>query len=224
MLSPALEWLTVTLLGALVGIGELVSRYRDAPDRALRTVPAVFYIGVNIAASVAALYLVRVFGWSFGVDGTKNPAVLEWTQVLVAGFGAMALFRSSLFTVRAGDRDIAVGPSSFLQVILSAADRAVDRLRAQARTATVTEIMKGVSYAKAKTALPTYCLALMQNLAEEDQQKLGSALKSLDSFQGIDDHLKILILGLTLMNVVGPDVLTAAVRSLGAEIREAAPH
>ncbi|HMD97778.1 MAG TPA: hypothetical protein VKM93_10685 [Terriglobia bacterium] len=35
--------------------------------------------------------------------------------------------------VRAGDRNIAVGPSSFLQILCDAANRIVDRLRAKAR-------------------------------------------------------------------------------------------
>lgn len=45
----------------------------------------------------------------------------------MAGVSAMAFFRSSLFVVRAGDRDVGVGPSGFLQIFLTAADRAVDR-------------------------------------------------------------------------------------------------
>jgi hypothetical protein len=39
----------------------------------------------------------------------------------------MAFFRTSLFVVRAGDRDVGVGPSGFLRIFLAAADRSVDR-------------------------------------------------------------------------------------------------
>ena len=45
----------------------------------------------------------------------------------------MALFRTSLFTVRAGDRDVGVGPGSLLQTLRDAVDREVDRARGQAR-------------------------------------------------------------------------------------------
>jgi hypothetical protein len=217
VLLSAIKWLTVALLGGIVGAGELVSRYRDAPQQALFTRPAFFYIGVNIAASVTALCLIRAFGWTFGLNGTNNPAALVWTQVLVAGAGAMALFRSSLFTVRAGGADIAVGPSSFLQVILAAADGAVDRLRAEERMASVGSVMNGVSYAKAEKALPAYCLAAMQNLSADEQKKLGSALDTLAS-SNMEENLKVLILGMSLMNVVGPEVLQAAVAALGDQI------
>ena len=75
----------------------------------------------------------------------------------------MAFFRTSIFVVHAGDRDVAVGPSGFPQIFLSAADRAVDRLLAAVRSDSVGKIMKDVDYAKAVQALPPCCLALMQS-------------------------------------------------------------
>jgi hypothetical protein len=138
----------------------------------------------------------------------------------MAGVSAMAFFRTSLFVVRAGDRDVAVGPSGFLQIFLTAADRAVDRKRAAARSAAVVEAMKGVDYAKASKALPPYCLALMQNVSPEDQQVLDRALEALDR-QEAEPAVKALLLGVELINVVGVDVLTTAVGSLGDQIRSA---
>lgn len=214
MSATVADWIIVLLLGGLVGSGELVSRYRDEPLRALLTGPAIFYIAVNMAASLGALALSRLFGWTFGGSG----ATIRWTQVLVAGFGAMALFRSSLFTVRAGDKDVAVGPASFLQIILDAADSAVDRVRAEQRSSAVVRIMAGVAYAKAHVALPAYCLALMQNLSAEDQAAFARQIAALDAAT-MDDTIKVLTLGLAIMNVMGDEVLQAAVKGLGARIK-----
>jgi hypothetical protein len=136
-----LDWLAVAALGAIVGASELISRYRDQPGAALRTWPAIVYIGINAVASVVALGLIQVNSWF---------AQSRWTQILMAGISAMAFFRTSLFVVRAGDRDVGVGPSGFLQIFLSAADRAVDRQRAAARSDAVGVVMKGV-----KTPRPT---------------------------------------------------------------------
>ena len=216
---PALDYVTVALLGGLVGSGELVSRYRDAPGKALYTRPALFYILLNIAASVAALALTHVFGWTFGATGQPGDATVRWTQVLVAGIGAMALFRTSLFTVRAGDRDIAVGPGSFLQIFRDGADRAVDRVRAADRGDKVAELMAGLSYSKAFEGLPPYCLALMQNVPDEEQTRLTRSLDVLDKDDTIGDSIKVRILGLHLMNVVGANVLAAAVESLRDEMK-----
>jgi hypothetical protein len=198
-------------LGGLVGASELISRYKDDPGSSIRSWPAIFYIAINSAASLGALGLIQVTGWS--------PAS-RWVRILMAGVSAMAFFRTSLFVVRAGDRDVGVGPSGFLQIFLSAADRAVDRKRAAARAAAVGRVMKEVDFAKARKALPPYCLALMQNVAPEDQQVLQRALEALDKLEA-EPGVKALLLGTEPINVVGVDVLTTAVGALGDEIRSA---
>ena len=217
MNETSLAYTVVALLGALVGSGELVSRYRDAPAGALRSVPAIFYVTLNITAAVIALALIRTFDWKFGITAEGNT--LLWTRVGIAGTGAMALFRSSLFTIHAGDRDIGIGPSSFLQIFREAADRAVDRLRARDRGETVSKLMEGISYDKASEGLAIYCLALMQNVSDEEQVALTKSLALLNGAD-IDPTMKVRILGLNLMNVVGPSVLIAAVESLRKEMAE----
>jgi len=210
-----MDWFIVALFGGLVGTGELLSRYRDAPGRSLRNLPAIFYIILNVAASVGALALIHAFDWKLGAD---SESTIRWTRVLVAGTGAMAFFRSALFTVRIGDRDIGVGPAGFLQTFLSAADRGVDRRGAQNRAATVSDLMKGVDYEKTFAALPPYCIGLMSNLSAEEQKALAEALTVLDR-DTVEDAIKVRLLGLELMNVVGENVLRDAVESLGEEIR-----
>jgi hypothetical protein len=215
----ALQWFVAAFLGGLVGAAELVARYRDAPGVALRTRPAVLYIVINIVASVAALALVRTFGWQFSVPQATGPLAVAWTQVLISGIGAMALFRTSLFVVRAGDKDIGIGPSSFLQVFLAAADREVDRERANARAAKVGEVMKDIDFDKAVNALPPFCLALMQNLPDDAQVELGKSIELLKNSTSIDPQVKVRLLGLELVNAVGADVLEKAVTTLGDEIK-----
>ena len=209
MAVTALDWIAVAALGAVVGASELISRYRDSPEAALRTWPALFYVAINAIASVGALHLIDAKGWF---------AQSQWTRILMAGVSAMAFFRTSLFVVRAGDRDVGIGPSGFLQIFLSAADRAVDRKRAAARSAAVGDVMKGVDYHKAFQALPPYCLALMQNVSDEDQKAFRKALEELDRGQG-DPGVKVRLLGLELINVMGIDVVKTAVRDLGDQIR-----
>ncbi len=209
-------FLLVAGLGVLVGIGELISRYRDAPFRALRSVPAAVYCGLNGAAALVTLALVQGFDVRFGLE--PSSAALPWTRILASGFGALAVLRTSVFTVRAGDQDIGIGPSSLLQVVLTAADRAVDRLRAKARAEEVVRTMKKVSFDKSHQALPAFCIALMQNLPKEDQEVLAQEVTALAQAD-IAEEIKVLILGLALMNAVGPEVVTTAVDSLGERIK-----
>ena len=80
--------------------------------------------------------------------------------------------------------------------------------------------MADVVFDKAIVALPTYCLALMQNVAYDVQDDLTSDLKELADTD-MDEHLKSLNLGLRLVNITGPRLLEVAVNSLGPTIRRA---
>jgi hypothetical protein len=209
------RFIVAVLIGALVGTGEIVSRYRDAPERALWTMSALLYILINAAASCVALYVI----WRFKVAVTADSLRTIITQTLMAGFGAMAFFRTSLFIVRVGDQDVAIGPVAFLQVVLSATDRAVDRVRAEARAVSVTDCMEGVSFDRAWTALPSFCFALMQNVPSDEQQGVGDAVTALKG-SAIDNETKVKNLGLLLLNVVGTKVLLTAVNELAQQIRK----
>jgi hypothetical protein len=212
--AVTIDFAAAALLGILVGLAELVSRYRDAPQSVLYKPPALVYLVLNGAASGLALALIRAYGWTFGAGADT----VRWAQLLVAGVGAMALFRTSLFTVRAGDRDIAVGPATFLQIFRDAADREVDRLRARDRSSRVGDLMDGLDYQKASEGLIPYSLALMQNVPDDEQQKLVQGVKLLDA-EPIQPAIKVRILGLLLMNVVGPNVLSAAVDALREQLK-----
>ncbi len=211
------DYIVVFYIGAMVGGGELVSRYRDSPQSALPTLPALVYIAVNAAASVAALYFVVVYDLAH----SSNAGQMQISRILLGGFGAMALFRTSFFTLRIGDHDIAIGPLAFLQVVLSATDRAVDRMRADDRATVVSRCMSGVSFDLAQVALPAFCLALMQNVTADEEKEVGNAVADLKT-STLDPETRVKNLGLTLLNVVGDQVLRTAVRELGPQIKPAA--
>ncbi len=209
------EWLVAGLLGAVISSAEIIARYRDEPDNALRTWPSVLYMLVNALASVGTLVLIQSFNWTFGIS---DPMLVSWSQVIVAGIGAMAILRASLFTVQVGDEAVPIGLKRYLDILLGAVDRAVDRKRAEERGKAVAEIMEKVSFEKAYQALPAYCLALLQNLPQEDQDQLGKKIGILFNSEGINPRVKSLLLGIALMNLVGENVLRAAVKNLGRDL------
>jgi hypothetical protein len=210
-----LQWLVVAALGAIISSAEIISRYRDEPDDAIRTWPSAFYMLLNATASVVALAAIRAFGWNFGIS---DPSAAGWVQVAVAGIGAMAVLRASLFSVTIDNETIPIGFGRFLDVLLVSVDRAVDRKRAEERGKAVSEIMKNVSFDKAYQALPAYCLSLLQNLPQADQDQLGKKIGLLFNTTGISPRVKSLLLGLALLNLVGESVLKSAVENLGKDL------
>ncbi|MGI8641992.1 MAG: hypothetical protein ACR2MG_18840 [Pyrinomonadaceae bacterium] len=210
------SYLVVFILGSLFGLTELVSRYKDDPRRALSYWAAWFYVLINALASVFALNLIRVFGWFVAEGDTDLQLVFK--RVLIAGFGSMILFRSSLFIIRTASGEIPFGPIVVLQILLGAADREVDRHRGWSRSGEVADIMRNVSFTKAKTALVIFCLELMQNVPKAEQDALGEKAKQIAAVTDLTERQKSILLGLALLNVVGRDLLRKAVESLGDEI------
>jgi hypothetical protein len=117
-------------LGAAVGTSELVSRYRDDPMRALRSAPALTYVALNALVSACVYGLVTHYAKTIIPSLAKDPLM----RSITAGFGAMAILRSKFFTVRtAGGEEVGIGPDAAVSAFLYAADRGVDRARAQRR-------------------------------------------------------------------------------------------
>ena len=68
------DYAIVSFLGALVALGELVSRYRDSPRRALLgSFAAWLYCLINSLASVSALGLMHAFDVTFGQKRRRPP-------------------------------------------------------------------------------------------------------------------------------------------------------
>jgi hypothetical protein len=223
------------ILGGFVGAGELMARYRDAPFGSLVRNPSFVYIGVNALAATVAFFLINVFGWTFQDVAPESPAAATALQVLVAGFGAMALFRSSLFIARIGEQEVGIGPSIVLQTVLNAADAGVDRESAKARAPAVEKIMRGVDANKAKDILPLFCYRLLQSSLPEGEYNVMKS-KVDDIFSGKKESIavgpedqqvvevaansKAYLVGLILMNYMGADVLGVGVKTLGSEIKK----
>lgn len=184
----------VLLFGAFAGSGELLSRYRDSPGKAIFSPPGLIYLTINAGVSFLAFVCLRAFQNPVNVAGNLASFGTYFLQATAAGFGAMGLLRTSFFNVHIGDKDVGLGPGVILQVVLDATDREVDRRRAQERSALVQKAMQLVSFSKAHISLPAYCIALMQNLSASDQQKLGNDIDNLAK-QSVDDETLALLLG-----------------------------
>ncbi|HEX8584697.1 MAG TPA: hypothetical protein VF680_09830 [Allosphingosinicella sp.] len=211
-----IDLLIVAVAGGLLGACELITRYRDEPFKAVINSAAGAYVVINSLASVLALVVLNAFDVNFGIP-PQEVVKLHLSLVLVAALGAMAFFRSSLFTFKVGGQDLALGPGLVLQVLLAVTDRQVDRSRASARATMIAQLMQGVDFEKARTALPAFCFGLMQNVTKEEQAAVGDQVTKLGS-TGIPGPTKALLLGLLIVNVVGEAALKAAIDSLGADI------
>jgi hypothetical protein len=206
--------LMAALIASLVGLAELVGRYRDAPLTAVTTPAGLTYMLLH-AAAAAVVYQLLHSSNMVADEHTPNRAIRE---VMTAAFGTVAFLRSSFFTVRLDGKDVGLGPSLLWQTLLDATDRAVDRARAAPRSAFIREVMIGIDFERAAAALPEFCFHLMQNISAEERKALATQVAELRA-AAMDPLAKSYNLGLNLLNIVGGRVLFEAVAALGTQIK-----
>jgi hypothetical protein len=201
--TSGFNYVAVFILGGLLGLTEIIGRYTDSPTAALKSPGAFFYILLNAMASALALYLLL----KLAPDSIANPI----SQILVAGLGAMAFLRSSIFKVKVMDEEVAVGPAILLDTLLKFADAQVDRGRAVDRASRIANVLRSLSLAQAGADLPRLCFALMQNLSVDVRQRLLDDITLVVTDTKRSESVKVLEIGLVLWGRVGIGTLTGAV-------------
>jgi hypothetical protein len=204
-------WLQAVIAGVIasgVGLAEIVTRYRSDPGRALKTLAAALYLVLNGVAGVGALYLVDALGWTFG----QSHHVTVW-RILVAGLGALAFFRSSLFMAKIGGSDVPVGPNIVLEGLLNACDRDVDRRCAEAIARELREEdLTGLDPTSTMTNLPVLCLALMQNFPPSDQALLGAELNKVRTDRALLPEAQVRAVIVQLSKFLSADLVLGVIR------------
>lgn len=240
MSAIELAYAATFLFGALVGLSEVLSRYRDAPGRAALSAPGLLYIAFNGAVSLLALFFIREILplWadpasdaasaatatlpSGGSGGGGPPPVQRGVlarDALIAGLGAMAVLRSSILTARVGSKDIEVGPAAVMEIFRAAMDRQIARKRAVVRAMDIAAAMEHVSFRTCYQALTGISLSLLQSASAEEREEVERRVAALASETGRSDRDKALELGLILADSVGFPALTSSVATIRARNR-----
>jgi hypothetical protein len=206
------QYLVVGTFGALVGLTELFTRYRDAPRRLFGMLAFHLYWMANAAAATGTLLILR----SGLVEVGSSTGRGAWlAQCLVAGLGAMLLLRSAFLIVGTGDGEQRpVGPGAIISALLDFVEDVVRRNQAEARSAAVNKHMHGVDYQKAAEALPRLCLALMASTSKPVVERIESQVQELKK-DPLPDEAKVLLLGAMLIDFCGQGVLREAVATAG---------
>lgn len=217
--------LLATIIGAVAGITTLLGRYKDEPARSLRTVAGRCYILSNALFSLIAFMVLWLVG-ATSADGAAEPhkelTVLQLLQFAVfGGLGGLVILRLQL-TVFVGGTPQAIGPGGAVETILRVLDRQVDRARAHERALAVETAMKGLQWAPVRNNLPILVLSSMRSLQSDEQDKLGEAIKTLDAAEGLNDEMRCLAIGFTLLDLTGEKLLTEIVKGFSRHLHEPA--
>ncbi len=218
-MSVGWQFVIVIFFAGLVGLTEVTTRYRSNPGYVLsHSLAAWAYITLNALAGAGALALIRAFGW---FASSSHPDL--W-RILIAGFGALAFFRSSLFVTKIGSTDVNVGPSVVLGALLDTCDRAVDRLSAEEISQAVSnDKMSGLDPTQVMFALPVLCLALMQNFPPGDQAQLGAELSKIRGDTSITPQAQMRAVVIQLSKYLGADLVGTVLQATRSILVAAPP-
>ena len=207
-------------LGIVLGMVELMARYRDEPLSLFGSLYTWMYMLFNGLLASLSLFLIIKLNLDFTPQGTESTDSQIIYNIMMAGFGGAAFFRSSVMQTRSGDKDISVGPGLVIDIALSILDRAVDRFRAERRSNRISQIIAGYTVRQVGGIITPYCIALMQNLSASERSDIEA--KAVVGEQAEEDTLasdesgdvKAAVLALQIANLVGFDVLEKAIEHL----------
>ncbi len=200
----------VATLGAAIGASELISRYRDEPLTIFKYAPTLYYVALNAALSLAALALIDVLEVvQARADGSAPASKNDVYEVLIAGLGAAAFFRSSFAKTKVAGIEVGVGPAFLIDTFLGMADREIDRRRARSRLEEIPGIMGGVRPAFAAEALVEYCIHAMQNLSGDEKEQIDQRCKAVLGKER-PGNTQSLLIGLILSEYIGIENLKSA--------------
>ncbi|HVT22584.1 MAG TPA: hypothetical protein VHE57_14480 [Mycobacteriales bacterium] len=209
-------YVVAAAIGAIVGGTEMIYRYRDDASWTLLQPGGAIYTVVNGLASALALTLIRTFGWTFGAHAGDAR---DLCRVLIAGFGALALFRTKLLAPTKKDgASLSWSPSRLLEQLLTISDALAPRGAARKRSRDAVAIMSNVSFDKAHGPLQKYVLALLGSTTREQRKRLADDIADISSDPAMSPAVQAQQLAVALLPLTGASLLRQAVAALGPSI------
>jgi hypothetical protein len=208
--------LAAFVFGLLVGLSELLSRYRDEPLLAATTNSGLGYLVLNGIISLSAFAVMRKYSAQIfpGIQGDL------FLTSIVSGFGAMAIFRSKLFTFRSTDgKDYPIGPSIVLDAVLKTLDSKIDRRRATERQIEVFDSIDGLKFKPVADYIEA-SLNAFQNLSQEDKAQIIAVIDQYRKLPDWPDTLKCLGLGFAFLTIAGDENFEQVIENVQKYIKD----
>jgi hypothetical protein len=194
--------LAAAFFGALVGVSELISRYRDEPYVAVSSKYGLVYIAINSVISAFALGLLRRYSDKVFPSLKDDPLLMS----CVAGFGAMVVMRSKLFTLKTPTgEEVAVGPDAAITNFLRSVDRAVDRSRSRKRQALIFEMTRNLAFDVRVSDFFKGHLVAYQNLTNDEKSEISKIIDDVKQRSDLDPQLKLMAISFGFLNISGEE-------------------
>jgi len=194
------------LCGALVGLAEIASRYRDEQVKAIISPDGMIYIVFNGAISTLALILIWHFRENPAFTMLKNNPL---SAAIAAGFGATAIMRTRLAVIKGSDnKDVSIGPDIVLSLLLSMIDRRIDRWRSLQRQRIIAQHFDDLKALGSIDDASEYLLGSLisfQNISEADKKAVNDQIQQNKAAKVRDPYIQLTTLGYIFLTVAGEE-------------------
>lgn len=190
------------LIGALVGLAELLSRYPWSVRKIGTFAAGITYLAINGVVSFAAYCLAIDWELGFGLEGRS-----EIWRVLLVGVMAMAVLRSAFANIRVGDKDVSAGFSLILEVFLKRAERSLDQEIARVYLQDVGKLVEGLTYSGSRTYLVAVTEGVLRSVSQQELDLLREVVAKVDELD-VDDATKMVIFASRVIELTSLEVFT----------------
>ncbi len=135
---------------------------------------------------------------------TPHSPLRLLSMALFGGLGAVMLLRVQFSLVFQGEQR-SIGPGSVIDAVLSTIDTAIDRDAAIRRADLVSKQMQGISFERAKIALPLLISGARRTVSRDQLDRLGGIVKEIET-SPCSEELKSVSLGFALLDVTGEEL------------------
>jgi hypothetical protein len=199
------------IFGAIVGMSEIISRYRDEPWLAASSSHGLIYVAINGVISAVAFGALRRYSDKV-FPGVKDDKLL---MSVLAGFGAMVVMRSKLFSFKtAGGEEFAVGPDAVITIFLRSVDRAIDRSRSMRREALIFQTTQNLVFNDRVAEFFRGSLFAYQNLTKDEKAEISNVIDQVKQKAELDPQLKLMAISFGFLNISGENNYRALMSDL----------
>lgn len=204
------QFILAGMLGAILGVSELLAKYTDAPLSALKNLAALFYIIFNACLSMLAIYLIS--GADISVPQAVGDNAKYLAEIIAAGAGAAAILRIGV-SIQVSGETVNVTLMKLVQPILDAALAELSRAQAIRQAEQINLLMPAIPLDSATKDLPALCAALVPEMSAEEKQAFEKEISDVNS-EDIQEDTKKKKIGVILLRKYGRDVVEVTAAAL----------
>ena len=189
-------FLMSALIGTLVGLAELVSKYPWSVGRILKCSSGILYLAINAIAATVAYLLAVDLKWF-----EELAALREVWRGLIVGLLSMAILRSAFLNVNTGGQTFSAGLNIIVDIFRGKAERSLDQQLGTHKLSRA-DRFADLSFSQSREYLLTIAMETLSSLSPSERDAFVNAFERIAT-SSVDELTKSLLVTMAVTDVAG---------------------